>query len=483
MSSTKSSYSFVTSIFKFSISTWVNALLYLLSILLVNLLVDKAIFGLFDLTIGASTTLMSIVTLGFDHAFLRFFFETPKGIKDSRQISLLGIFISCSLLTITTILVLLIPNVVGDVFFEGRKEPILLISMCLTCLAMVVIRFFNISYRMQNNILKFTIVSVLLQFFTRFFYIFGVFIKNDIKTVEIFNLIGLFSFTCIFFIFERKNLIPKKYEIPKDAYAPLFKYSLGIMPSSVLLWGNQLVNKLFISTVLGDGALGLFSFAALISQALAIIQGGFANFWSAYMFTNHKTDQERIKRVHDLLVFIIMVLMCFLILLSPIVFLVLSRYSESRQVFGLLLYAPLLMIVAETTVYGIEIEKKTILNTVSSLICLSVNILCCVFLIPLFNLAGAAFSLVISTAAMFVFRTIMAQRFYRSITSYLKTTVSLILMLILSIATFIFDSSYFIIAILSSVLLLYYFFCYSNEVKLVVSLLKNLIKKNTPETI
>lgn len=471
----KKTSSFISSIFKFSISTWVNTLLYVAAVFLVNIFIDKTLFGMFDLMISTATTLMSVVTLGFDHAYLRFYKEPPKGIKDSKQIALLGLIVSVATLTIVSTVIFLIPDTIGKVFFEGRNETILLVSACLTCLAMVVIRFFNICYRVENNILKFSLVSILLQFFIRVFYIFGSFIKKDLNTIVIFNLIGLLLFVTVFFFLERKTLLPRRYEIKKEAYAPLFRYSLGIMPSSVLLWGNQLVSKLFVGAILGDSALGLFSFASLISYALGILQGGFATFWSAYMFTNYKTENERIKDVHDILMLLMMVLMCLLIILSPLIFIILSSYSGSREVFGLLLYAPLLMIVAETTVYGIEIAKKTFLNTISSLICVATNILFCSILVPRYSIPGAAISLVASTAAMFLFRTIMSQKYYRSIRSYLKTTVSLLVMGALSFASFFFDSNYLLVFSLSVAALLFYVFSYMNEVKEILAFIRKTI--------
>ena len=472
-----SSLSFAGSILGFSLATWINALLYAISVMLVNIYVDKGVFGLFDLMITASTTLMSVVTLGFDHAYLRFFNEPPKGAVDRKQIAALGLIVSITVLAVVSVLIFLLPDAIGRIFFEGRREIVLLVSLCITTLCMVVIRFFNITYRMQNNILLFTVVSILLQFFTRVFFIFGVFIHDDFRTIAIFNLCGLCAFVLVFLFLERKQMLPKKYGIQKEAYAPLFKYSLGIMPSSVLLWGNQLVNKLFIGAYLGEAALGLFSFAALISQALSILQGGFANFWSAYMFSNYEKERERIMKVHDLLVCVMMFLICLLIIVSPLIFIVLSKFSESRRIFSLLLAAPLLMIIAETTVYGIEIAKKTILNSISSLICVVTNILSCILLVPSMKLTGAALSLVISTLAMFTFRTIMAQRLYRTIRSYTKTTLSLLFIAFLITAAYIFDSNYIIILIISLFTLLIYAFIYMKEIKTILLLLQNYISK------
>ena len=466
---------FISSIYKFSLATWINAIIYGIAVLLITLFVDKAIFGLFDLMLNTANTLMSIVTLGFDYAYLRFWAEPPKGISDNKQISLLGLIVSGVTLSAVSIVFFLIPQTIGNIFFNGQREDMLLISMCFTCLAMVVIRFLNIAYRMQNNILMFSVATILLQFFTRIFYIFGVLISKDFTSIVLFYLSGLVLFILLFILLQGKVLIPKRYEIGKEAYAPLFKYSLGIMPSSVLLWGNQLVSKLFVSAALDESALGLFSFATLITSALGVLQGGFASFWSAFMFANYRKEQKRIMDIHDLLMFIMMMLICLFLIASPLIFAILSSFSESSQLFGLLLFAPLLMIVSETTAYGIDIAKKTILNTLSSLICVVVNIISCAVLIPPLKLHGAALAYVISTTVMFVFRTVIAQRFYRSIHSYRKTAVSLSVVAVLCFISPLLNDRYIYIAALSLAAMGFFICFYINEGKLIVSYISGLI--------
>jgi len=471
-----SSVSFVSSVFKFSIATWVNAVLYAGAIFAINLFVDKAVQGPYDLMINAAVTLMSVVTLGLDHAYIRFYNEPPEGAKDHRQVAAAGLLISILSLTVISAVVLFVfPQLMGRAFFEGRRDSFLLILTCATTLLMVVIRFFNITYRMSGNVFLFSFISIGLQFFTRVFYIFGALIKPDFSFIAVFGLTGFGVFALIFFILQRKAMLPKRYEVGRNAYSPLLRYGLGLMPASVLLWGNQLVNKLFIEAHLGSSALGLFAFAALISQALGIVQGGFATFWSAYMFKNYKEEKERIQRTHDYLMFAMMAMMCLLILFSPLIFILLSNYSESRPIFGLMLLAPLLMVIAETTVYGIEIAKKTVFNTAASLLCLIVNIALSYALVPSHGLTGAAVSLAVSTAVMFIFRTVVAQRCYRSVRSYLRTSASIVVMVMLSALSMLLDGRHLLLSVVSIAALLFYTAVYRGEFLRLMKLTSDII--------
>jgi O-antigen/teichoic acid export membrane protein len=98
-------------------------------------------------------------------------------------------------------------------------------------------------------------------------------------------------------------------------------------------------------------------------------------------------------------------------------------------------------------------------------------------LVPTQGMTGAALALVLSTAAMFIFRTIIAQRFYRSIYSYFKTFVALVVAFMLSFASLYFNSNYQIVAILSIASLLFYLFYYRKEYKLIMGFVKQLLGK------
>ncbi|MEG2928807.1 MAG: hypothetical protein RR846_04580, partial [Oscillospiraceae bacterium] len=69
---------FLLSIFKYSIATWVNFIIYGVSLLLVAWLVLPDVWGAVDIFLSTSTLLMNICVLGLDQSFIRFFNEPPK---------------------------------------------------------------------------------------------------------------------------------------------------------------------------------------------------------------------------------------------------------------------------------------------------------------------------------------------------------------------------------------------------------------------
>lgn len=474
--------SFLSSVFKFSVSTWVNAVILSVVAVLYTHLLSPSIYGIYDMMITASSTLMSAVALGLDHAYIRFYSEPPKGIRDEKHLAAACMSLSlASWFLISLILIFILPNQIGELFFESR-QVMLIAAMCVNTLFMLVTRYFNITYRMQNNVAMFTIQSILLQFFTRAFFLVGAFYRPDLPTIVSFNIAGLGVFAVVFFAIQRRSMLPKRFEIGKKGYRPLLHYGLGIAPSSVLLYGNQLFSRIFVNAWLGNHLLGIFSSASTLSNMIGVMQGGFATFWSAFMFKSYKTEQRRIRNMHDYIMLAMMAMMCLLILATPVIFLILSgNYVEIRPIFGLMLFSPMLAIVGETTYYGIEIARKTIFNTIGTAISLVTNILLCVLLIPRFQLLGAVLALVGSSFAMFLLRTVIAQKFYRTVNSYGKTTVSLSVMAALSTASYLFDTNRLFLSTLAVMVLLFYIILYLPQyrrlLQLAAELLRSVFKK------
>lgn len=474
----------VGSIFKFSVATWINAILYALTLLIVSLVfsAQDGVFGLFDTFYTASMTVMTLAALGLDHAYIRFYNEPPKGMRDAKQLAAACMLLSCvSLFGFTIIMSLVFPAQVSALFFEeDTAQTRIIILICINAFFLLVSRYFNITYRMQQNVKLFNIQSILLQFFSRMFYIAGALFSPNLDSLIYVNLCGLGVFALVFFLMQRKTMLPKKMHFEREAYKPLLQYGLALAPTAVIQWASNLFSRVFVNESLGKTQLDVFSFVSMVSLALGIVQSGFATFWSAFMFASYKSEQRKIRRVHDYLTFIILSLMALLILLQPVIFAVFGllsdKFSGGQSIFGLMLFAPMLLIISETTVYGIGISKKTIYDTIGMSISVGGNVLLSLWLIPKFGIVGAAVSLAVSGLAMFVFRTAVAQRFYKSMDNPFKTAISVALMAGLCVVSYLFAAQALVVALCAVGLLIYYVIAYRAECRRCFSIVKGLLQ-------
>lgn len=472
--------SLVSSIFKFSIATWINAILYFVTLLLASYIFGghDGVFGLYDLFYSASFTIMTIAMLGMDQAYIRFYHKPPKGIKNSRQLAAANMLFSIGTLgVLSLVFCLVLPREISWLFFEGdRSMTRFVVFICANALLLLVTRFFNITYRMQQKSGMYTIQTVLLQFFSRMFFLAGALVSPTLETLVQFSVAGLGVFALVFFLLQRRAMLPEKISYEAKAYGPLLKYGVALAPATIINYINNLFSRIYVNVMLGVKNLDTFTYMSYASLALGIIQSGFAVFWSAFIFGNYETEQRKIKRVHDYLTFIMLSVMTLILAAQPVIFMIFGAgFRAGANIFGIMMFAPLLLIISETTVYGIEIAKKTIYHSIGTAISVGGNVLLSIWLIPLLGIVGAAISLAVSGLAMFVFRTVVAQRFYRTIDHPAKTAASIFLMSALCAVSYLFSESPGVVTLAAFGLFAYYLVVYFAEFRRCLSIAGTII--------
>ena len=423
--------SFLVSIFKYSIATWINFLIYGFSLLIVAWFVDPEVYGPVDIFISTSTLFMNVCILGLDNSFIRFFNEPPRPLdKDSLFGACFGVSSLC-LALVAAVSCLFFPQKALRIFFTDPLDNIYLALLFLNAFMSMIGRYVNILYRMDGNIKLYTLESVVMQFFSKLFYLFGVVFSATFKNLVLWELAGMALFSVVFLFPNRERVSFKRKVLFSKANRQLLPYGLALAPTAVMLWLNSLFSKVYISKTIGNGPAGVFSMVTLLSNVVALVQAGFATFWSAFIYANYKTEQEKIKQVHDYLTFLIAAFLCLILAFEDIIFFVLGPgYRRGMAVFPIMLLVPVYSIVSETTVYGISIAKKPVYDTIGIAISVIANIGLCLLLAPGYGLYGVCIALAGANIAMFLFRTFIRQRFYVSIVSPARTAISLVFMLI-----------------------------------------------------
>lgn len=121
-SSNISSKGLLVSIFKYSIATWANALIYGVALLLSARLILPAEYSQVDIFISTATLIMNICILGLDQSFIRFFNEPPKPLnKDSLFGACFGLS-SLALIAVGIVSCVLFPKKVLGLFFTDPLD-------------------------------------------------------------------------------------------------------------------------------------------------------------------------------------------------------------------------------------------------------------------------------------------------------------------------------------------------------------------------
>lgn len=434
---------FVGSVVKFSIPTFINVGLLGIA-LIIQLGIDPDIMGPVGNFINWTNSLMTIVVLGLDQALIRFYNEPPKGL-DSK-----GLFRLCFYFSSTF---LLIAGLIGSVFFQNALAKMLGIGalgewtvplLFFNVFFYLIARYFNVMFRMQMNVLWYGVETVLMQFFYRLFYLLGYWLNNPMRSMMLCSVLGLATLALVLVIMQRRTIKPKIAEFKSSTYKKILPYALAIAPTGILYTLNSSVIGSFLLNALGKGANGIYNNAYTLSNVVSMIQLGFAAFWGAYMFENYKTQKERIMKMHDMLNLAVLVFFAFLIAFQDIIFIIFPKYSEAQTIFPLMMLAAVFTILCETTVYGNAIAKRPIFDTIGIGLAFTVNVVGCVLLVTTFGfgLTGAAIALALGNGAMYIMRTITAQRLYRTIRTPAKSIAAIVLAVALTVLGTIFAGQF-----------------------------------------
>ncbi len=474
--SSMSPLSFLVSILKYSIATVINFLIYGVSLLLVAWLVDPAVWGQVDIFISTSTLFMNICILGLDQSFIRFFNEPPSPLDKG---SLFGACFGLStIVLVATCLIscIFFPQQVLGIFFTEPLSNIYLAMLFLNAFMAMIGRYLNILYRMEGSIKLYTLESVAMQFFSKMFYLVAVFINPTFENMVLWAVGGMCLFAFIFLWPNRSYVSFAPQVLFSKANRRLMPYGLALAPTAIMLWLNSLFSKVYISKTIGNGPAGVFSMVSLLSNVVAIIQAGFATFWSAFIYANYKTEQEKIKQVHDYLTFLIVEFFCVLLAFEDVIFFFLGPdYRSGMAVFPVMLLVPVFSIIAETTVYGISIAKKPIHDTIGIGLSVVGNIVLCMVLAPAFGLHGVCIALAGANFIMFVYRTVIAQKLYCSIVSATRTTVVIVLLFVLTFAASVFSASFLAKLAVSVAGMIAYIIIYRHQLISAIALAKEVI--------
>ncbi|MDL2325016.1 lipopolysaccharide biosynthesis protein [Ruminococcaceae bacterium OttesenSCG-928-A16] len=484
---TDTAENFVGSVFKFSISTFANMGIYALVFLLTNFFVSNETLGKVALFNDYTAIFMNIAILGLDQALMRFYHEPPNKLSSG------GLFRHCvyfsgSLLLFCAFMgsTLFLNPLYKGIGFGGVGTWVIPL-MFLNAGFYLVARYFNVLFRMEMKVVAYTAQSILMQVFLKLFYMVGAFFENPETAMILCSALGLGLFAIALIIIRRKMLKPQKSEFTPAAYKTILPFGAATAPTSVFVALNGGLPKSIITSLTvgpagaAAAATGIYTYAFQLSSIVAMVQGGFAAFWTPYVYANYKTHQERILKVHDFINFIILVFFCLLVAFEDIIFLILSNYSGSKVLFPLLMLSAVFNILCETTVQGNALSRRPILDTIGMGIGVATNVLLCFLLIPRFALIGAAVAIVAGNGAAYLFRTVCAQRLYRTIRKPAKTALALAVAGLVAAFGTLFTAQFLLKLLASFVGIGIYCLMYRQELKrcwgIGISILKGILKR------
>ena len=199
------------------------------------------------------------------------------------------------------------------------------------------------------------------------------------------------------------------------ALKKLLRFSLPLVPASVLVFLCLYIDRLMVSRLISLEASGLYSVGIRLASASSLIMMGFQMALTPLVYKHYKEASTRDALAKIFRYFVLLALL-FFIIYSLVISEVLSVFTTEKY-HGLIHIIPLLIMAfcfSQMYVFmpGITIEKKTILILFINFGIAFINVLLNLTLIPYFGLSGAAAATCASAVVGFMGHSYLSQKFY-----------------------------------------------------------------------
>ena len=428
--------SFVGNVMKYSIATYLGFLISGAALIIKGVLPADA-YAVPATFMAYTMSLMNVGMLGLDQALLRFYREPPAGSTGR------GMFLACVRLSL---LVMLAAGAAASLFFApplavafglGQSNAALVPLLFLNAALYMLVRYVNVLLRLENDVKAYTVQTLWMNACLNLVYLLPGFFTDNTWAFIAAALAG-FGGVAIAFWFRAlgrggadaagtRSFLPRKAD--GGVYRTLLPYGLLLAPAAILTPLYRSVCLSFLSAHAGATAQGLFEFAYTLALLVTTVQAGFSTYWGPYVYANYRTEQARIGRIHDVLNFLVFGFFCVLILCEDIIFLIFPDKVACMRFFPVMMLSSVFSILIEGTVYGNAIARRPHHDTIGVALGVAVNMAVCAWLVPRYSVTGAAVAVACANAAMFLYRTVTGQYYYRTIPNIGRTVSGFLLAL------------------------------------------------------
>ncbi len=470
---------FIENMIKYCIPSVFSAVVGILVIPIITDIYPTDEYGKINLFYSVANTISTFAILGFDSAYLRFYYEPPKGYNSHRilKVSLyvgiitsLGLFLICRLFFADPI----------SYYLFGERNDVLLAGMLIYIIGIVLMKFVGYEYRMGQNARMYNWSQIASLFTNRIIFVCFAAISTSYIWGDWAIALSTFAIGVLFLcMVERKKI---HFEFPSYFFSAstleLFKFGFPLMPVALMVWLNNSVAKFLYSYFKDYSAIGTFSIATSIANIFSIVPAAFTTYWSPFIYKNYKTERDFIKKTHDYIVLAsIWLQMIFWAFQDVLYNFVGGEYKESQEIFLLIMINPILSLISETTCYGIMLAKKTKYNLYISLVSFIINLIITYVTYSAMGILGASVGVSIAALVQFVIKTLIGQRYYGTISVPLKTAFTVGVIILVSVLNIRFYTNFVMRVAVIFLVIVYSAVIYKDNLGEIRVFVKNAIKE------
>lgn len=466
---------FIKKFLSFSVGGYISTFIGVLTVPLITRIISPEQYGIFSIFNTFSEVLSIICCLGMEQSFVRFFYSEELENRGRLLYSSLyfPFFIS---LILFTLIFLFKDKVSSFILNENNK----LISFLLIFNALFgALKLFSFSVvRMQQRGKAYSFLNILAKVleFAFIIILFEIY-QNDYKVLILASLFSLVIVVIFSIVLEKNIWFFRNKNKSKISKKELLIFGIPLVFTTILLWIFTSTDKIMIKLFSNLEEVGFYAGAFKIISLLIVIQTGFTSFWTPVVYEhyeNNPKDTIFFKKANNYLSFIFFFIGIVVLMSRNIIIILLgNKYYESMYIMPMLVFAPIMYTISETTVMGINFKKKSVYFIYISIIISIINIAGNMLLVPVIGARGAAISTGFSYIIYFILRTYFSQKLINFNFDLKRLYFIIILMLIYSLFLTFYNNLFLTIGI-GILLLILLLIVY---IKVIKEGYKNLIRK------
>lgn len=228
--------------------------------------------------------------------------------------------------------------------------------------------------------------------------------------------------------------------VTSESKKKLLKFSLPLIPTSIIWWVMNVSDRYFITYYLGQSSNGIYAIANKIPAILIIIYGFYNLAWQDVAISSIKNEDinksysEIFKKIFSLVLSTLIVFISFSNMIFKMAFS--SEYLEAVYILPYLLYGAAFYCFSAFYGIGFRTSNQTSGEMSSSIIGALINVIINFIAIPLFGIKAAAISTMLSFLIVWITRILMTKKYY-TITLNKKIIIYYIIVLVTNFMLFI----------------------------------------------
>lgn len=366
--------------------------------IITRLLPDASAYGIADMFNLINSFGTAIAVLGMYDAIFREFFEDKENQEYQKKVTSTGLAIVLVSSIIMILLTLVFNKYITMLLFKNLEYSSLVSLSAIAIGIGGISSIIGAPTRMRNKrqVYLYTGVSFPLIGFAITYSLIR--LGYTYKAIVYSNLVMSGTSLITFYILNRKDFNFTFFD--KKIAKELFKIGIPLLPTFLIYWIYNSMDRVMINRMLGPTELGVYSVGAKVASISQLIYTAFAGGWQYFAFSTMK-DDDQVELNSKIFEYLGVISFSLFIISQPFIKPVFNlfftgEYTKGSEVFSYLFLSPLMLMLFQIIANQVLVIKKSYLSTVSLSLGGVLNIGLNYILIKNYGISGAALSTLLS---------------------------------------------------------------------------------------